>query len=283
MGKEILSLFRRDLSLGFYTIRYRWFASMFLLVIMLVAALYKFNLSSDIGELNFSTLTHTDLVFSVLKGSEYQVIGDPESEFPYTWFIIQLMGPFMLGGYLRDDLFDQSSFLFIRAKHRLSLWVSKLLFSITVVLSMYVFLALMTIVFSFLFLSLSPKWSDYGEENILPLLSSDLTTLTFTVSLMLLPLLIAIVTVVVQAVLSVFMPPIYALIAIIVSLTISVYSTSSLLPGSYSMILRHQSLDQMNGFTWNMVFIYISVVLIVVVISGFIRFKRMDIFPKGKD
>ncbi|PTY74012.1 hypothetical protein B5V88_16475, partial [Heyndrickxia sporothermodurans] len=159
MVKETLSLFQRDLFLGFFAVRFRWLASMILFVMILLISFYQIKLSSEVEGFNISSITYTDLFYTIFKGTEYQILDEPNAKFPFSWLILQMMGPFIIGGYVREDLFDQSSFLIVRAKHRLSLWLSKLLFSFTVAISMYLFFIL-AILLTSLFLSFSFEWSD---------------------------------------------------------------------------------------------------------------------------
>ncbi|MBP3038802.1 hypothetical protein J9303_04690 [Bacillaceae bacterium Marseille-Q3522] len=283
MGKEILSLLQRDIMLGFYSIRYRWLFSMGVILMMLLFSLYDLIQSAPIVGYNRSTFTYTDLLFPVFKGEEFQMPGDPGAKFPVPWFFMQIIGPFIFGGYMREDFFQQSSFLFIRAKHRFSIWISKLIFAVVVVLSMYLLIAVMTALLSFSFLSFSPAWSDYGEKEILPKLSLELSLFAFTIHMLLLPFCMTVFTVIIQAVLSVFMRPIYAFLVIAALLAVSVYSTSRFLPGSYSMILRNEAMAPGIGYSWGLLFIYIAFVLLAVVCGGYMLFKKMDIFPKEGD
>ncbi|MGE8204973.1 hypothetical protein ACQKP0_10445 [Heyndrickxia sp. NPDC080065] len=283
LGKETLSLFKRDLFLGFSSVRFRWITSMSLFVIILIVSFYQLKGLGEIEGIDSSTLTYTDLLFNVFRGKEYPTPDDLNFKFPFLWLIIQLMGPFIIGGYVRDDLFDQSSFLFVRAKQRLSIWMSKLFFAIAVVISMYLIMAIITFLFSIFFLSVSPGWSEYGMKMIKPLIATDITPFVFSIHLFLLPFFITLLIVVVQAIFTVFMRPIYAFIIMLSMLVVSVFTTSRLVPGSYSMILRHHSLDSEYGFTWTMVIIYIIAILLIVVCSGYFLFKKMDIFPKERD
>jgi hypothetical protein len=283
MGKEILSLLKRDLILGFYTIRFRWMFSILIMLVIMLLSLHQIRGLAEVTNMDFSTFTYTDLLFSIFKGTEYQMLGDPESRFPFSWFCIQMLVPFMIGGYLRDDLFHQSSFLLIRVKHRSSIIFSKLLFAFTVVTSLYLFIIIGIMLLSSFFLSFSQVWSDYGKEEIESILISSISPLELSISMVALPFFLSLITAVLQAVLTVFMRPIYATLILLSALAVSVYSTSRLLPGSYSMILRHHSLDSFNGFTWFTVIIYMVIVLSVFVYLGYILFKNMDIFPKGKD
>ncbi|WP_202785890.1 hypothetical protein [Heyndrickxia sporothermodurans] len=255
---------------------------MILFVMILLISFYQIKLSSEVEGFNISSITYTDLFYTIFKGTEYQILDEPNAKFPFSWLILQMMGPFIIGGYVREDLFDQSSFLIVRAKHRLSLWLSKLLFSFTVAISMYLFFIL-AILLTSLFLSFSFEWSDYGEKMIKPLLSTTLDPVDFSIDILILPFLVTLLIVIAQGILTVFVRPIYAFFILLSALAVSVFSTSRLLPGSYSMILRHHSLDIENGFTWMNVFIYILVVLFVIICSGYVLFKKMDIFQKERD
>lgn len=283
MGKEILHLLHRDMVLGLFSIRYRWIAAMVVYILILVFSLYQLIVFSEVEGIDHSTLTYTDLLFAIFKGCDYQIINNTNLEFPFSWLIIQLIGPFIIGGYVRDDLFDHSSFLLVRTKHRFSLWMSKLLFSIAIVILTFIFFIMIAFIASIIFLSSSSVWSEYGESTITSLMSTNMTPFAFTIKMMLLPFLIAILTTILHAVLTVFIRPVYALLVILSLLVLSVYSTNRFLPGSYSMILRHQLLDPIRGFSWNVFIFYVLVIFIIAVTFGYLQFKKMDIFSKGKD
>lgn len=280
---EIGTLLHRDLLLGFHYVRYRLLLSMVYIFILVGLTIYQFHQIALLNNVSISDYTFTDLIYMLLKGTDFQILNNPQMGFPFFWLMIQIICPFIIGGFWREDLFNQASILFVRVHNRLSLWISKLLFCFIVVLSSYLLYLIMTILAASIFLSFSANWSPYGSSVIQPLLAQDITSTYFVVQVFTLPLLSSLLLVTIQGVLSVFIRPIYALFIILSALIVSVYSSSFLFPGSYSMILRHRLVDSYQGFDWQAAILYTLVIVSFVSVFGYILFKRMDIIQKEEE
>lgn len=279
MLNEVNSLLRRDLVLGLHSLRYRLVFSFLIILVILISALYQLKMWAEIQSVPLSDLTYHDLLFTAFKGKEW-IIGTQNIEFPFSWLFFYLLPPFIIGGYVREDLFFQSSFLVIRSKYRLSLIVSKLLFSLLIILIFYISVFLISLLLGASFLMTDSKWSPFALIEVVPLFSSNVSPNTLVSTMFILSFLVSLLLVTLQTVGTLILKPIYVLLILLSVLTISVFSRSIWLPGSISMIVRHEVFASINGFSSTFSIIYVFSMIILIIFIGIIVFKKIDIFPK---
>lgn len=280
MFAEIKALFKRDMLLGFYNARYRLLACMIIFIVIAIFSVLQLKADLALQQDDKVASNQFDLIYTIFKGVPYQSLDDPDTKFPYSWLILQTMGMFLIGNYLRHDLLAQSSILYIRIKKRMSLLVSKLLFIFVVILATYIAFVLIAILAAALFLGVSPHWSDISDMVVGVRLPD---TLIFSGYVIGLSFAIHALLTMVFALLSIFIRSIYAALIILAALILSVYSRNPMLPGSYSMIERHQLMAGPEGINWIYVMIYTSCVLLFTVIISYFFFRHMDIFSKEED
>lgn len=281
--KETGTLLRRDLLLGFHHLKYRLLLSVLFILLSISLTIYQISQLALLNKVSLSAYTATNLVFMLFRGVDYQVLNNPEISFPFSWLILLIICPFIIGSYLREDLYNQASILFIRTQSRLSLWLSKLLFCCFVVIAIYFLYLVLLVLATYFFLSFSADWSTFGNSMIHPLIAEEMTTTVFSMHVFLLPLLTSLSLGIIHGVLTLFIRPIYALFAILAALIVSVYSSSFLFPGSYSMILRHKLFDLELGFSWSTAIIYLVVIVGLASVVGYAFFNRMDIIQKEEE
>lgn len=275
MGREIRCLLRRDLILGFFSIRYRLFIAYFILMLLLFVNIQM--LTSNIRGIDNSSFSYIDLLVALFQGVEFAIIENHDFEFPYAWLVLQAIVPFLIGGYVREDFYNQTSFLFVRVRHRLSLWISKLLFSFIVVIFLYAFFFVLSYLAASIFISPS-----FTKLTYFSLSENVQISPVMVIQFMMIPFGTGMMIATVQSVLSVFLKPVYSFIILISLFIISVYSENALLPGSYSMLLRYEYFDAVRGLSFSQFGIYVSIVITVFGVVGFYLFKKMDIMQKER-
>lgn len=281
--RETKTLLHRDLLLGFHYVRNRFLVAIVFMIIIVSLSVYQFDQMAIHNQINLANYTYSDVIFTLFKGVGFEILHDPSSEFPFTWLMVLAFCPFIIGGYVRDDLFNQSSVLFIRARYQLSIWLSKILFCLIIVVLFFAIILLLLIIATALFLSFSSEWGALGIVQIAPLVTKDITPLSFSFQVFMLPLLTSVVLVVIQGMVSVFIRPIYTLFILLSFLIISVFSTKQFFPGSYSMILRHELFTGTQGFNWLGTIGYTGMLVSIVTIGGFLLFKKQDIIQKEEE
>lgn len=275
--KELGLLIRRDHILGFYYIRQRIGLAFLFILMMLILSLYHFKQIALVSDLSLSQYTLTDVVIYLFRGVDFNVMYDSGARFPIHWLILLMMCPFIIGDFSREDIHQQSSMLFVRVRSRFSIWLSKLVYSITTVLMFYALYLIMIAFMTLVFFSFSLEWGEYSLTSIKPLIEADVSAFSFTVQTICLPIITSIVLSIVHNLLSIFIKPVYIMLVMLAMLIASVFSTTLLLPGSYSMMERFYLLDSLNGFTWFQVALYGLLSVSFVIILGYVFFKRMDI------
>lgn len=283
MIRETKTLLHRDILLGFHYVRNRFLVAVLFMIVLVGLTIYEFDQLAIHNQMELASYTYSDVIFTLFKGVDFEILHNPTKEFPFTWFMVLAFGPFMIGGYVRDDLFNQSSVLFIRARYQLSIWLSKILFCLLITILFYAIFLLLIVAATALFLSYSSEWGAAGIVQIEPLITIEITPLSFSLQAILFPLLTSIILVIIQGIVSVFIRPIYTLFIILSLLIISVFSASFFFPGSYSMILRHELFAGAQGFDWLGTIIYTVIIIGVVTVAGFVLFKRQDIIQKGEE
>lgn len=281
--RETKTLLHRDLLLGFHYVRNRLFVALVFMVVIVSLTVYQFDQMAIHNQINLANYTYSDLIFEIFEGVDFEILHNPTKEFPFMWLIILAFCPFIIGGYVRDDLFNQSSVLFIRTRYQLSIWLSKLLFCLIIVALFYAMFLLLILGATALFLSFSPDWGALGTVRIAPMMIEEMSPFMFSTHAFLLPLLTSVVLTVIQGIGSVFMRPIYILFILLSFLIISIFSSKPLFPGSYSMIVRHELFAGDQGFDWLGAIVYTVVVIVVTTVGGYILFKKQDIIQKEEE
>ena len=250
--KELTQLVKRDLILGFNQIKIR---SLIIGLIILNLAIFQIYSFKDLPSSNFN-----DLLFYFFRGTTAEETVQKNLPFPFMWFMIQFIPLFLIGDYVYKDMYEQSSFIFTRLKRRFSFWISKWIFSMIIACSFILLILGISVIGSRFFLTVS--------INIHP---------TFW----LLPIISSIIHVTIYVAASSVVRPIFVLFALLSFNIISVYTTNPLLPGNYSMVIRHIDWSE-DGFTNGNALVYFIFTMLLVVVIVKWMFKRIDIYQKSK-
>jgi len=267
----------RDIILGFHHMKHRFGIAMLFAIGIVALSTYNFQQHALATDALVTNYTNVDFIFYLFRGVDVSFIHNPGTPFPFIWLMIIIMSPFIIGDYARFDIHNQSSIVFVRVQHRISIWFSKLFVSILVPLIFYIVILIIICISSAIFYSFSFEWGEYSGMNVKPLLTDSVSGLSFAIQTMLLPLIISVVLSIIQTLGSVFVNPVYMLLGIIASLIASVFSTFIILPGSYGMIDRYYLLDGSHGISLSHVLVYSLLIISLVVIIGYFYFQRMDI------
>lgn len=283
MAKEIFFFLYRDVLIGLSSLRYRFLFCLMMFTAMAVLSVYQLQTSAELLGMDRNMLTYTDLLFSLFQGVDYEIVEKKFLPFPFSWFLLQMMIPFLLGAYARDDLFLHTSFLFVRAKRRLSIWLAKVLFSLLAVILVFLSFLAVSWLIAAVFFSPDIGFREYGDAKIKPAIGGGWSAGRLTWLTIALPFLLNLCGAAVYTMFSLLIRPVYLFLIFASIYILSVYTANPFLPGSYGMILRHGMFDPARGFSTAACVMYFSVTLLAAGVIGYRLFKRADILYFGKD
>lgn len=278
--KMVLKLIKRDIMNGYYQTRYKMVFWVCFIVSSVI--LYANNISN--GILNGSYLevaTLGDLIQYIYLGP-YDLNPAQNSFFrlPVIWLGYHLMVAYLVGDYIQDDLSGSGQIFLIYSRKRLNWWVSKYVWTICFVVSLYfvsyILLFIAAVLFNFHFaLSITPQLS-------IELFSNDYSItshFSFLATYVFLPLLTSCVVSTIQVILILVVKPVLSYIFVISLFVISIYVPSPLLITNFA-IPAHNSIYVDSGVSTEFGFVLLFLLLIALFAIGAFLLEHKDFLER---
>lgn len=277
MKSKIRKLIKRDLIFGFENNRYKFIFT--ILVFVVVIWINAINLKRQVFELSLLSkdASFIDLFFMMFKGINYDI-----SPIPINWILINIFTTYLIGSYCYDDLSKESSHMIVRMKNRTDIWVSKVIWMISTVLSFYLIILLIIAFFSTIMFDLSFEWSDFSKIYILNTMHKSYSGVQFIFFTLCIYFLTSTTVTILQMLLSFIVKPKFIYIVNIFMLMISIYSNKFIVPIQASLILRQNIFDIGSPISPASSIIYNLFAFIVIFVIGLKYLKYIDILISQK-
>lgn len=268
-------LIKYDLKRGF---SYNYKKYIFIFFIVFLNCIFTIN---SIQKFRFITSiegTFIDYILYFFKGMEmFMPNSNDEYVLPVAWFFIQIMTAYIVAYYTIDDLDGYGQNILIRYKKRTKWWISKCIWNILSVISVYL------VAYLGIFIACLIRKVEIGMI-ISKEFARSVSLIEFTntpnseilIALILLPLCVSITLSIMQMSLSIYINPMLSFIFNMLLLFLSTLFTKEWLIGNYSMIMRNTIVIDYGVKTRNG-FIVCLVIIIVAFLLGAYGINRYDI------
>ncbi len=272
-----VKLFIKDIKRAMYSERYRFLIAFIMIIMMLLVPTNAGNAiamkTSEHGNMNF-----LDYVFYMLSGIEYIPLNKMKDvQLPYSWLIVQFLCSFITLDYVQSDEKGIGKAILLRAKNKLSWWLSKCFCLLCMVIFTYGILYAVCIAIAGINYEINGKLHFSLLKIVCGLDNMYEYTNEMGIYLMVVPVIISIGITLFQVGISQYISPIIGLVLIIAIDVISVFSNNIMTWGNWGMLLRSNICVDGGISVW---FSIIAAVLIgtIGIILGAIHFCKKDIF-----
>lgn len=256
------------------------------IIVFLIFLFFIIKFQGDIlNEVKYNSLKElpnfSDYVIEMYKGREaLNTKNELESlKIPSSWMLINIFLSFIIGYYPLLDLKKYGTQILLRSKKRHQWFLSKCIWIIGNVIIYYAIGYIVMIIFSLFNGGVSLIPTSKININISQVNTTNFEIKTVLILGMVLPIVTSISLSIFQMTLALFTTSIFSNITIISILIVSVYYCSFLLSGNYLMILRNSEIA-LNGVNTSYGLIVGSIIIILSIIIGTLRFNRIDILEK---
>ncbi|MGL4731781.1 MAG: DUF2705 family protein [Clostridium sp.] len=256
------------------------------IIVFLIFLFFIIKFQGDIlNEVKYNSLKElpnfSDYVIEMYKGREaLNTENELESlKIPSSWMLINIFLSFIIGYYPLLDLKKYGTQILLRSKKRHQWFLSKCIWIIGNVIIYYAIGYIVMIIFSLFNGGVSLIPTSKININISQVNTTNFEIKTVLILGMVLPIVTSISLSIFQMTLALFTTSIFSNITIISILIVSVYYCSFLLSGNYLMILRNSEIA-LNGVNTSYGLIVGSIIIILSIIIGTLRFNRIDILEK---
>lgn len=233
-------ILKRDWFLNINNNRGKYCILFFLIIIMTII---------NIQLLNRNNGNILDLFYMTYKDTEYKNSNLDFQEFPFIWFLINILISSSIGNYILEDIKKDAYYVLIRCKTYTLYWLSKICFVLIHTLLIYFILFSLTFIIGAIFLNNTLEWSLLFNPILRESIVQSITPLKFILSLFLIYSTTSIVITLLQINLSLFLGKKRGVILIIFILVLSIFSTNQYLPAIHSMLLKHDIFDKAHGLS----------------------------------
>lgn len=240
-------------------------------------------ISSEVKYNSFKNLPNfSDYVIEIYKGrTNFNFDNKLETlKIPASWILINIFLTFIIGYYPLLDLKTYGMQILLRSKRRYQWFLSKCIWVIGNVIIYYAIGYVVMILFSVFNGGISLTPTNEINMNISQVNTTSFTSQTFFCICILLPIIISIALSLFQMTVALFTTSILSNIVIISILVISTFYCNGMFIGNYLMILRNSKID-LNGVNTINGLIIGTIIIIISIIIGILKFKKIDILDKN--
>lgn len=222
----------------------------------------------------------TDYLIYFSKGIPVY-IPSPDSSFniPVMWLLFHATVGLFIMDYPLKDISESRFIPLMQAGKRITWWISKCIWNIATVISIY----LLTFITIFFFVALFGKVSFSPTAEICDLISEmyvdHAETKVLLAFVLFIPLCTSIAAALLQMLLSFILSRVYAFLIVMCVAVASAYFYAPFLFFNFSMMLRNTVVYPL-GFKNSTAIIIDLIVAFLSIISGYCYFKRLDILKK---
>lgn len=278
--KIVIKLIQRDIINGYYQVRYKILIFCCLVISSIIS--YAYNIDKGLLDGSYLEIASLgDLIQYIFLGPfDVAPLGNSFFRLPVVWLGFHMMVAYLVGDYIQDDLSGTGQLILIYSRKRFYWWVSKFVWVLVFVTSLYllsyVILIVASLIFNFtLSFLITPQLSfalfakDYSLTSIY----------SFILIYFILPLLTSFVVSEIQATLTLIVKPVLAFVLVICLYVLSIYVINPFLITNYA-IPAHNSVYIDGGMDAVLGIVSLCFLLIVVFIIGSILFKYKDFLER---
>ncbi len=204
-------------------------------------------------------------------------------EIPVMWLMVQIMIAYIIGYYAITDLHRYGQHILLRSESRIKWWISKIIWNVITVLSMYAIVFLMTFITGYISgAECKGKLTEEICVGVCKLSSVTQNEKLLYIELFIMPVIISVSISILQMTVALIT---YPIIGFVVSQSITFLSTiytTKILLSNYAM-LSHSRYTCFSNIVYSDGLIYGFIVMIISIFVGSIYFNHVDILPKNKD
>lgn len=264
--KLIVSLIRRDIktSKTSILIKFGIFITIFIAYALLI--IYRFN--------DYQIINSRSIILEIFKGYEYIEISggllDEFFKFPAVWLFINSFIIYALGDYFYRDIKINGKYVLIRVKKMKLIYISKIIWSIFLIILYYAILLLISGLLGYLFKN---NLCEYVDPNYF-----KISTMELIINVFILYTLTSIALVIIFITLTLKIKPIYAFLIDIVLCVSSLFVKNKFFIGQHNLLIRHVPFDLVENLTIYDSIIYNFIVIICFSIIGSIIASKKEVF-----
>lgn len=239
---------------------------------------------SGIMEMQGVKATVTDYVCYMVGGPKHIPEGMLDIyTIPVLWLALQVMVAYVSGYYAATDLHTYGQQILIRTGSRYKWWISKCIWNIITVVSMYAIIYISSVVTAFF------SGADF-KNRLTPEIAVSACNINMlggsrkeiTIILFVMPVLVSVSLSMSQMTIGLITSPIIGFIASQSIVFISTIYEQKFLISNYGM-LSHNKITCMSGIVYQDGIVISIVVFFISIAAGTVYFKRCNILPKNQD
>ena len=271
--RQFKALFFYDLSNGFQRNQWKW-------LFALLLQIYFCILAGQMGAFSEWNMGILDRLTFLFKGmTEYRF--ETEFKLPTQWLVFHAYLLFMVDFYPVNELTYNGGQAFIRSGKREYWLLSKMMWVISTVVSYYMLLAIILVIFSLSANGFSTGSFWNSPNAMMDIFGIDLTGLSQTEIILYwwgMPLIVSIALCITEAILSLFIQPVISFFIMFAYLIASAYCMNPAFLGNYAMLKRQDFTSGVSSISPQNCLISCMLLIIIAVTAGTLCFKRKDTF-----
>lgn len=124
---KIINLIKRDFLISTCVMKRNFFTSSLLFITLIIIVYYLLIHEASQRDLTANSITLADLIYEFFYGISKNELQLNHFRIPISWLVVQLSYCFILGNYIRSDIYYQSPFLLSHGVTRKDILISKLI------------------------------------------------------------------------------------------------------------------------------------------------------------
>ena len=229
-------------------------------------------------------LSFGDFMTYILKGMRFYEPMQTDIYIPdFEWILIYVYIAFVVNSYPIKDLYGYGQMVLIRSQKRSFWWKSKCIWNVFNIGIFYMIIILNSLIFALI----------SGANRIMPQQSiqmyynqmdvSKLTNGQFIFEVVVVPLMLTVALSLLQMVVSIVIHPVIGFVLSVSIYILSVYSSESWLMGNYLMLMRNRVFNSTSSINSYKGIICSIFLILVSLLTGYLRFRKLDIWTDNNE
>lgn len=223
---------------------------------------------------DYQIINSKSIILEVFKGCEYIEVSegliDKSFQFPTIWLFINSFIIYILGDYFYKDIKTNGKYLLIRVKKMQLIYISKIIWSIFLIILYYSILLLISGLLGYLFRTNTYEYIDLNYFKI--------GTINLIIDIFILYSLTSISLVIIFITLTLKIKPVYSFLIDIVLCISSLYVENKFFIGQHNLLIRHVPFDSIHDLTMHDSIILNFIIIIYFIIIGSIIASKREVF-----
>lgn len=262
----IISLVRRDIKTSKKSILIKLGIFFTIFTSYILLNIYRLH--------DYQIINSKSIILEVFKGCKYVEVSkgiiDNFFDFPTVWLFINSFIIYTLGDYFYKDIKTNGKYVLIRVKKMQLIYISKIIWSILLIVLYYAILLLISGLLGYLFRTSTYEYIDPNYFKI--------CTLELIINIFILYSLTSISLVVIFITLTLKIKPVYSFLIDTILCVSSLYVKNKFFIGQHNLLIRHVPFDSTQNLTIYDSIIYNLILTICVIIIGSKVSSKKEIF-----